>query len=831
IVLDDLHWADEPSLLLLHHLAGALGRSPILIVGTCRDLETRAPHPLARTLVELARTGAGQALRLGGLTEPDIARLIRTTRGAAPPDDFVAAIAGETGGNPFFISEIVRPRPSDDRIEGHAGSDWCLSLPPSVRAAIILRWGQTSGACREVLDAAAVIGRDFDLDLLEQAAGLTRDRVLELIEEAELTGLVVPAPGAAGRFRFVHALVREAIYEEQTSTRRARLHRRIGDALETQGPATSQARLAALAHHCFQAVPTGDTLDRAIAYAQQAGDGALKLLAYEEAADLYDRAERALDLLAAPDDRRRLDLLLALRRARARAGDAAGAQAAARRAAEVARGLGTADALAAAALGFEDNWATVGVVDRYAVGLLEEALDRLGPNDPARRARILARLALELYWSETPRRAVELGQEALDLARQVGDPAALAAALRSQHYTLQGPDSRERRLAIAGEMLALADRTGDPEMRARARWLRVGNSLEMGDLAAFDAEVLALAELAEELRHPHHRWNVAIARATRAHLMGRIDESESLARGALDLGRRIPNRFVEEAFAGQLYGVRREQGRLAELVPILRDAADRSPTLAIWHCGLAVTLALAGHTAEAARVVDRLAAGNFHGLREDSLWLPSLALLAEACAVLGDRPRAAALYDRVAPFASSHIALAASMYLGSTTRYLGLLAQTSGETARARAHFEDALASHAEMGARLWLIHAQIDLAHLLVGAGGPADLDRARLLFEEAREAARDLGLVELTGRASRGVAEVHERAGEGYPDGLTAREVEVLRLIAAGQTNKEIARELAVRVPTIDRHVANIYTKIGARGRAEAATYALRRGLVRPN
>ena len=283
LILDDLHWADTPSLLLLEFLARELRQAQVLVVGTYRDVEAKHPHPLARTLAELARLGFSRTILLSGLGQGDVAHFIESASGLVPPAGLVAAVAKETDGNPFFVIEIVRLLAAEGRLERpEAVQPWSLTVPPSVRAAIGQRLSRFSETCQRILTIAAVIGRDFGLRTLERVSELSADQLLEVLEEAEAARAVAAVPGAVGRYRFVHALIRETLYNELPSTRRVRLHRQVGEALEALDEPSRQAHLAELAHHFFQAAP-GGAVDKAITYAWRAGDSALGLLAYEEA--------------------------------------------------------------------------------------------------------------------------------------------------------------------------------------------------------------------------------------------------------------------------------------------------------------------------------------------------------------------------------------------------------------------------------------------------------------------------------------------------------------------------------------------------------------------
>ncbi len=395
IVLDDLHWADTASLLMLRFLACELHRSHLLVVGTYRQVELGRAPGRAELLAELTRVD--QHLVLTGLPQTDIARLVSNLTGVEPAREVTAALHRETGGNPFFVREIVGLLgPHGDLASGVTAR----RVPEGVRGLIQRRLEHLSPDCRALLDAAAVVGHEFRLDLVAAAAEVERDRQLELTQEAVEASLIEAAPDAPGSCRFVHALVREVVYDELTVAERTRLHRRVGETLEATFAGDS-SRLAELAHHFFQAALDG-TADKAARYATAAADHALEQLAYEQAVEHFKRALQALDGQVSVDRARRCAVLASLGKAQMAASLVPEARATLEAAATLARTLGSGELLAQAALAVSMEF-TAGTVDDLEVGLLEQALDALGPADGPWRARVLARLAKALPACEVGR--------------------------------------------------------------------------------------------------------------------------------------------------------------------------------------------------------------------------------------------------------------------------------------------------------------------------------------------------------------------------------------------------------------------------------------------
>ena len=289
VVVDDLHWADVPSLSLLAFLASELNDARLVVVGTYRDVEVLAGRPLAETLGALAREPVVERIALGGLDRDGVARLIGRTIGGRPAEPLVQAVADRCGGNPFFITELLRLLQSERRLAApDAAAAARHDIPVGVRDVLRARLGRLPAQTSTVLMVAAVAGRGFDLDLIEAVTGLEDDSALDAAEAAVLAGLVIEDDRAAGRYRFAHALVRETIYEDISRARRARLHARVVDALvAVRGPEPGPA--AELAYHCWQAAPVIGAA-RALPHLLRAGEQAVAQLAYEAAEQQFERA-------------------------------------------------------------------------------------------------------------------------------------------------------------------------------------------------------------------------------------------------------------------------------------------------------------------------------------------------------------------------------------------------------------------------------------------------------------------------------------------------------------------------------------------------------------
>ena len=730
LVLDDLHAADTPSLVLLQFLARELAETRILVIAGYRDTELARGSPLTLTLVALRRESATRALPLSGLARDDVAQFIRLAAGTDAPENLVNAINAQTEGNPLFLGEVVRLLAQEGRLTatGPAMSPR-LGIPQGVREAISLRLGHLSDACNEILILASILGRDFRLDALERVSELSSSDILELLDPAFISGLISEVSGVPGRLRFSHALVRETIHEELNTSRRVALHARIGEALEDFYAHDTEAHVGELAYHFFESLPGGDA-ERAIDYARRAGRDAVQLLAYEEAARLYRMAIAALETTLVPHNETHCDLLLALGDAEARAGNMPEGKDAFLAASEIARHCGMPEALAQAAVGYGGRivWARAGH-DLRLVALLRDALAGLPPSDSPLRVRLLARLAGALRDEPSPETRAALSAEAVEMARRLNDPGTLAYALDGRYAAILGPDNPEERLAIANEIVRLADAVDDRERAVQGRHYRLIALMELADLQSVDAEVTAMALLAEELRQPAQLWYVAATRANLALLTGRFDEAEDLISQALALGRHAMSRDATLSSRLQLFLLRREQDRLEEVEETIKQSIQDYSTRPVFRCAHILLLCDLGREDEASAALERLAAGAFADIPVDNEWLFCMSFLADASEQIGATDHASALYDLLLPHAGRNASNADEISLGDVSRSLGNAAAALERWADATRHFEAALEANARMGAQPWLARTQGDYARMLRARGRPSDIAQAESL------------------------------------------------------------------------------------------------------
>jgi DNA-binding SARP family transcriptional activator len=741
LVFDDLHWADRPTLQLLKHLVRSPQPGRALLLGTYRDAELEAGHPLHELVGDIRREGLLARMELAGLDEPEVAELVVALGVPAAEPAFVHALHGETEGNPFFIEEVVRHlRESDQELRADVSLTEA-GVPDGVREVTGRRLRRLCAESRQALQVAAVIGREFDYDVLEAVAPLADDALIAAMEEG-VEARVLREAGSVGRYAFTHALVRATLYDGLSQLRRARLHGRVGEAISSLRSADLDPHLPQLAHHFAQAAPV-EQPERAIDFALAAARRADRLLAWEEAAQHYRAALRARELAGAHEDLVRGELLLALGASEDRAGMEEAARATFDAAAVTARGLGDASLLGRAALGFAGQWSILGRVDEARLELLEEALAALGGDDSPLRARLLARVALELYYSGDPERRLALSEEAVDLARTLGDSRTLAACLDARHYALWRPENVHERLEVAAELRRVAEETGDPELELEGAGWTVVDLLELGDVQGADIQIAAASKLAEALQRPIWLWWSSLLRCSRAQLMGQFDEAERLAEATLEIGKQGQAENAVNAYAQAMFNIRREQGRLEEVEPSVRRFIELYPALVAWRAALALLLVELGRMDEARSEFEALAAADFDDLPRDANWLIGVTLLAEVCGALGDGERAAALYELLEPYAGRNVVVGrAATCNGAASRLLGILAAAMRSWELAEGHFISALAMHERMGARPWVARTQIAYAEMLLARRERGDKARARELLADAVLVADALGM-----------------------------------------------------------------------------------------
>ncbi|MGH0030853.1 MAG: ATP-binding protein [Myxococcota bacterium] len=731
LVLDDFHRADADSLELLRFLVRAIADEPLVVLVAHRSETLPVGHPL----LEIAREPLAETLALDGLDRAEVAELLHAELGRLVPDDVAEAIRERTGGNPFFARELGRVLAASGRLQVPGAADGA-PLPATIRSVLHERLERLSPACRELLQRAALLGRELDVALLARASECDPARALARLDEARAEHVVREDGGA---FRFTHGLLRDELLAPLAATQRARCHRSIAEALKDLYGDDLDPHLGRLAHH-FCAGAAAGCATQAVHYARLAGERAAALGAHGEAAEHYRRALAAEQLTSEQSGATRCDLLLALGEAHIAGGDPAEGRRALERAADLARRAKDPERLARAALaaGGLELSSQVGVDDPGLIALLEEAFAELPERASELRVRLRTRLGEALYWSAAWERSEEAIEGSVEAARALRDPLALGYALYGRHWlTFVGPAPGPH-LEDADEMLALAHQAGHRELALAAHSCRFLVLLQLGRGSEARVELGRYQALAHQLRVPRYRWRGHCYDAALAALEGRFaDVASAIERTAAEEAVFHPGDAVA---AMMRFFLDREQDRAPDTD--VSDLAARLPAFTpTWRSGLAMLLADTGRHDEAREAVATLVTRDFVEVPRSFNRLTELVMCSEACATVGDAQLAERLHAQLLRYRPRLIVVGGGFYcLGSVELYLGRLAATAGDAERARTHLAAALDEHERSGARPWSAWTRYELARL--PGAPPAD---AAGLRRQAVESAHALGMVRL--------------------------------------------------------------------------------------
>jgi len=744
VVLDDLHAADESSLLLLRFLASKIAKTRLLVLCTYRKVGADDAR-LSPLLADVAREPGSQRLHLSGLSRTEVGQLIEVITGRPVAVDVSTAVFDRTEGNPLYTRELVQLMHSEGHL-GDAAAAAAVPVPPTIAGVVRCRVDAVSETSQQVLAVACAIGRDFDLELVSAAAQLPVDAVLQSLDETAAAGLSVAGALPGSQHAFAHALVRDALYDRLGLAERARLHERIGTALEEAHRDDPGPYLAEVASHFLRAAP--GQRPKALKYTVRAGEYEVSRFAYEQATRLF---ALALEHQVAP--LQRWDLLVALGDAQIKAGDIGAAQDTYLQAAWLARSCGSAGKLARAALGLAKVTQFIHAradLRQTISGMLEEALPGLA--DTALRARVLATLAIALFfppldrWQEIQCRRDRLSGEALRLARELGDDDLTAFAMHARSMALFGPDNLDERNGLAPQIIHHAQVAGDTELVLEGLHWQIVNAAEDGDLVTMRHAMDGYDRVGDRLRQPLQQYWSKVSSTTLATLRGDFDQAERQIGEALSIGQQLEGLDVTEMQNGvgaQLFLLRQQQGRTAELAPAVEQFASLYPEVPAWRVAIG-RIRMAEQDRHGAReVLDTFSKDGFRGIPRDGVWLVSLSGLAEISAFLDDAQTAGALYTLLEPYADRCAVITFGFgWCGPIAHYLGILAATSQRYDLACTHLDAACRTSERLGAGPWLARSKFENGRVLFARSRPGDHYRAAVMRVEARAIAAALGL-----------------------------------------------------------------------------------------
>ena len=756
LVLDDLQWADRGSLLLLRHLAAAEHAMRLLVLAIYRDSQLSQASALRETLGVLHQHPGCGRVKLTGLDDQGVISFMESAAGHQLDDagiNLAHAVHQETDGNPFFVGEVLRDLAETGAIYQNSLGRWVadesldrLALPDSVRQVIGGRVARLGDTALHVLSLAAVIGRDFDIDLLTKASTTSEDDLLDILDGAASAALVREAPDSYGRYSFSHALIQHTLYEDLGPTRRARAHRRVAEALEAMCGDQPGPRVGELARHWVNATRTVE-LEKAIFYSRQAADAALAGLAPADALRYY---AKALDLCSegAADPLLEIDLAIGLGTAQRQTGEVEYRDTllgAARRAAE----LGDIDRLATAAVATNRGFfSRIGTIDVEKVAILEEAIERL-PKEHHDRPLLLATLCSEIAVGAPLERRKALADEALALADAVGDEALMVWVLNNVAYPLMVPPLHEESLSRTADAMVRAQRLGDPVHRYFAALWR-GQAAHLAcDLEETDRCLELMRALAEQLEQPLLNWVNAFHAGWRAFIAGDFVQGEHWASQALEIGTNGGQPDANLIFGGQLIDFNYQRGTLGELMPVIEQLVVGAPEVAqVLKGALALAHAEVGDAEKTRQLLAEFAAANCE-LPMDPIWVTGIAFYAAAAIAVDDASVARAIAEQLEPYANQWSSNGSNAY-APFSLYLGGLMALLQRYDEAEAYFVSTASLSRRSGAKF--VAAQTDLlwGRMLADRNAPGDRDRARELLSQARGAARNCGYTGLEHRAA---------------------------------------------------------------------------------
>jgi class 3 adenylate cyclase len=743
LVLDDLHWADGQSVALLKHLVRTVEHGALQVIATYRDSDLGKDHPLTGVLADLRHVEGVQRIALRGLDVEDVAEIMTAVAGhelEADGVELAAQIAAETDGNPFFVGEILRGLSESgalafDDATGRwsVGSSSGIALPESVREVVEHRVERLGKESAEVLRLAAVIGRSFDVELLGAMLDVDEGRLLDQLEAAVAASVLAELPEQVGRFRFAHALINQTLYEGLGATRRARTHQRVAQALEELYGEEPGERLAELALHWRLAAVSVDRA-KAAHYACMAGERALESLAPAEAAKLFTDA---VELSGGIDSPERCEALIGLGQAQRQTGEAAYRETLLD-ASRIASSLADAELAARAALENNRGYSSViGEVDEERLRAIERAIELDDPPYAPRRARLLALQAQELGWASDFAHRCALADEAVSLARRVGDPRTLVEVLRPAFFGYWSAETLELRTPLSNELVEHAGSVRDPALEVWAHDIEFHVHTERGDFARAEAARQRQQLIAEQLGQPTLNWFATFPSAGYELMRGDLAAAERLAEHAFQIGQEAGEPDAILLYGAQLSKMRVCQGRGEEVIAMLEQSVSAYPAIAAWRAGLAWALCWLDRRAEAVAILEEAARDRFAHISPGRAKLTALAFYADVAAQTDDADAAAALNELIEPWADQFVWNAA-VGCGHVRMWLGLLAGVLGRHEQADEHLAFACEFHEANSLPLWSARAHLGWAEALAGRG---DVLAAREHATRALELSREYG------------------------------------------------------------------------------------------
>jgi hypothetical protein len=743
LCVDDIQLAGQDSHVLLRYLAGQRDLGPVLIlasIATGSTLDERVVFPL---LGRLRRESSVTRIDLGGLTDDDVALLLTETAGHRPGrarPSVVADIVDRTNGNALFVCELVRKHLEQTTDSADA------RMPDSIRELVAVRLQALPDDLRSALAQAAVIGHDFDVELLAGIDGRSVDELIELLDDACQMQIVRELRGTPDAYQFRHRLVREVLETSMSASRRARIHKRVIDSLEEKQDAGEAIAAESLSRHYANAGALADQ-GRALRYSMEAGTRALGARAFRDALEHFDRA-RQLFAVVDIHSTDRYEVLIGYASALTGIGEAEAARPMFVDAAATARDLGDASRFAetALAVGAGFNPYNEVIPDPQKAALVEEAIALLDDDDRAMQGRLLISLANVIPSWDRDRRQT-LADEALAVAEASGDAAALGIVLSERYGMLNRPIEHDERAALARAIVEIGEAADRPDLVLRGvSWESVA-ATEVGDGPTMRASAERRARLADELASSVYGWNARMYRGFEATLAGDLAAAERHVMAAVSLGIRVVGADAARFCGTQLQMIRLLQGREADMMEAVRQFADQNPHHLAGQWSVVHALALEGDMDEAHHRYEALPPVG--EIPENFEWLFAVSWAALAAIRLEARDTAKEAAALLTPYTDMLCTAADTAMTYSVAHVLGLTVAWLGDTEQGVDLLEHARALYERLEARPWLVLATADICGLKAASGDLSMSDVGSL--ELARAEAHTIGMARATAAIDR--------------------------------------------------------------------------------
>jgi class 3 adenylate cyclase/tetratricopeptide (TPR) repeat protein len=749
VVVEDAHWIDPSSQEFVRLLLERLVSAPLLVLLTARpEFEPgwAYPHLIQVNLDRLSRSDS-------------IAMIERLTDGKRLPALVLDQILSKTDGVPLFVEELTKTVLQGDLLQDAGvsyelkGTPQTIAIPDTLQGSLLSRLDRLEPIVKETAQIAATVGREFGRKLLGLIASKPQNELQKTLDHLVAAEIIVPAsgtPAGGDAYLFRHALIQEIAYQSLLLARRRQYHAQIAIALEQHYPEVAERQPELIAQNFAAA----ELPARAIGYWQRAGERALAGAAYEEAIahaqrglELLDRCaycaqDRATHLLSLLLTRGGAELRLARREAIATF----------RQGAQIAREHKLPSFLVQAALGFDTAETFLEGSGTASLSLLKEALTLVGTQESVERCRLLSRLVRTVHMTGAREQTDELALEAVALARRLNDlPSLFDALVCEMMHVGARPLPAEKfaeRESVLQELSRIAEDLGDAHTVGHACARCLAGYLEIGQVERFESALERYRQIAASGQHFVDKWCVTGAQAMRAILVGDLAAAEHKARESLQMAQTVDATLATGVYGMQMFTIRREQGRLAEVAPLFKRFVDEHSGSSAWRPGLMLICSDLGFEAQARDNLDRLVESEF-GIPVDSKRLITLAYLAEVAARLQDVEHAEQIYALLLPFRDQVVTVPVfTLCCGSAARYLGMLARALGDWSAAEEHFEYGLRIDERLRAWPWLAHGRHEYALMLAARNGVDDRERAQHLLAEAIAAAKELKMFALVER-----------------------------------------------------------------------------------